>query len=267
MKFTIYGFSQEKLIEYGLDSVDALILRYFIDFKDTGEMVLEIVDNKPYYWLKYAKLIKEIPIVSIRSKDALRRRLKKLEDSKILDHFYKKQGGSYSFYGIGENYKYLVKRVEGATEKSEGTTQKSEGYDSKVGEGTTQKSEQKIHLSKDSSIKDKCEYADYVFMTKDEYKKLIEKYGENNVKLMVGKLDNYKGSNGKQYKCDYRAILSWVADEVMKKVKTEKIPNSNSYKVAGEGECHVCKGKGVVKDLDTNRWIECPECKGVKKVG
>lgn len=30
------------------------------------------------------------------------------------------------------------------------------------------------------------------------------------------KFDNYKGSKGKTYKSDYRAILSWVADKVTK---------------------------------------------------
>ncbi|MFL0196434.1 hypothetical protein ACJDU8_12835 [Clostridium sp. WILCCON 0269] len=168
MKYTINGFSQSKLIEYGLDSVDALILRYFIDFKDSGDMVIEIVNNKPYYWVKYDKLIQAIPIINMKSKDALRRRLKKLENCKVLEHYHKNQGGSYSFYGIGENYKFLVRNIdpsiedsedtpeklEDTTEKSEGTTEKSEGYDSKVGGATTEKSEQNINLLKDNSIKD-----------------------------------------------------------------------------------------------------------------
>ena len=154
MKFTINGFSQEKLIEYGLDAVDALILRYFVDFKDSGDMVIEIVNNKPYYWVKYDKLMESIPIINLKSKDALRRRFKKLENSKVLIHFQKKRGGNYSFYGIGENYKYLLRKSEGTTQKSEGATQKSEGCDSKVGEVTTQKSEQNINLLKDKSIKD-----------------------------------------------------------------------------------------------------------------
>lgn len=160
IKFTINGFNQEKLIEYHLDAVDALILRYFIDFKDTGDMIIEIINNKPYYWVKYNKLMESIPIINLKSKDALRRRFKKLEDSKVLIHFQKKKDGNYSFYGIGENYKYLLRKAEGTTQKSEGTTQKSEGYDSKVGRVPTQKSEQNINLLKDKSIKDNIIYTD-----------------------------------------------------------------------------------------------------------
>lgn len=62
----------------------------------------------------------------------------------------------------------------------------------------------------------KRKFAEFVSMTDDEHSKLVEKYGSNQVKLMINKLDNYKGSNGKQYKSDYRAILNWVADEVQK---------------------------------------------------
>lgn len=60
----------------------------------------------------------------------------------------------------------------------------------------------------------KKEYAEFVKLSEDEYQKLIKKYGEGRVQEMIEKLDNYKGSNGKTYKSDYRAILSWVADEI-----------------------------------------------------
>jgi hypothetical protein len=61
----------------------------------------------------------------------------------------------------------------------------------------------------------KKEYAEFVFMTEDELKKLEDKYGEENAKRMIEVLDNYKGSKGKKYANDYRAILTWVVKEVM----------------------------------------------------
>ncbi len=159
MKFTYMGFSQQKLIEYNLDLIDAAILRYFIDFKDSGSMAIEIVGEEALYWVKYEALIAEAPILNIKSNDAMRRRFRKLVDAKVLVHYHKKAGGSYSFYGIGENYKYLI---------SDHTDEKSEGCDSKVGgvrpesrKGATQKSEgcdskvgTKDPSSKDPSSKD-----------------------------------------------------------------------------------------------------------------
>lgn len=58
----------------------------------------------------------------------------------------------------------------------------------------------------------KIKYAEFVSMTEEEYGKLIEKYGEAKTKRAIEILDNYKGSKGKTYKNDYRAILSWVIE-------------------------------------------------------
>ncbi|WP_238917218.1 hypothetical protein [Clostridium sp. YIM B02555] len=139
MKYTIEGFSQQALIDFNLDEKDALILRYFIDFKDSGKMTMKIMNNKPYYWLKSSSLLEELPIMKINSNDVLKRRLNKLTECKVLEHEHVKVGGRFAFYAVGENYYKLV--TDDTTEKSEGmrpksrkdTTEKSEEYDSKVG--------------------------------------------------------------------------------------------------------------------------------------
>lgn len=64
--------------------------------------------------------------------------------------------------------------------------------------------------------KGKERYADTVTMLEEDYRKLIEKYGEENTKKMITVLDNYKDSKGKTYTNDYKAILSWVVDKVIK---------------------------------------------------
>ncbi len=60
----------------------------------------------------------------------------------------------------------------------------------------------------------KIKYGEYVQMTEDEHKKLIDKYGPEMTSRCIEVLDNYKGSKGTTYKNDYRAILSWVVDKV-----------------------------------------------------
>ena len=66
----------------------------------------------------------------------------------------------------------------------------------------------------------KLKYAEFVTLTRDEYAKLCEQFGEDPTKRMIEILDNYKGAKGKRYKSDYRAILTWVVDryneEIMK---------------------------------------------------
>ena len=51
-------------------------------------------------------------------------------------------------------------------------------------------------------------------MTNTEYEKLVSTYGKDVSDQCITVLDNYKGSNGKKYKSDYRAILNWVVDKV-----------------------------------------------------
>lgn len=58
---------------------------------------------------------------------------------------------------------------------------------------------------------EKIKYAEFVDMTEEEHNKLVREYGEETTARMIEKLDNYKGSVGKKYKSDYRAILNWVA--------------------------------------------------------
>ena len=51
-------------------------------------------------------------------------------------------------------------------------------------------------------------------MTNAEYQQLVSTYGKNFADQCIKILDNYKGSSGKKYKNDYRAILSWVVGKI-----------------------------------------------------
>ena len=76
-------------------------------------------------------------------------------------------------------------------------------------------------INKKIPLEKKEQYAEFVSMTEKEHNTLIEKYGEEKTNMCIERLDNYKGSNGKTYKSDYRAILSWVAAEVDKDLKKQ----------------------------------------------
>lgn len=146
MKYTILGFSQEKLIELGLDYVDAIILRYFVDFRETKRMTIKIINGEQYYWVKYESILEEYPILNIKTKDSMYRRLKKLEEAKILKHVTIRNNGTYSYYNIGENYLELLSKTDtdknpkqtdinpnGTDINPNSTDVKSEQYGCKVG--------------------------------------------------------------------------------------------------------------------------------------
>lgn len=76
---------------------------------------------------------------------------------------------------------------------------------------------QEVEEEKNGKKDKKKPYAEYVTMNEPEYRKLVDEYGLAQTLEMVGILNNYKGSTGKTYKDDYRAILSWVVDKVKEK--------------------------------------------------
>lgn len=56
---------------------------------------------------------------------------------------------------------------------------------------------------------EKLKYLDFVFLSSDEYKKLIAKFGEQTTKDKIEVLNNYVGSKGAKYKSHYHTILNW----------------------------------------------------------
>ena len=56
----------------------------------------------------------------------------------------------------------------------------------------------------------KDKFKDYVLLTKDEYKKLTDKYSASIINNKIDDLNNYLGSTGKKYKSHYHTILSWL---------------------------------------------------------
>jgi len=130
MKHTIMGFRQDKLIKFGLDIIDASILRYFIDFKESDGMNTRKVEGHIYYWLRYDAVLREFPIFRMK-KCTVQSRFFKLRDAGILTHLVVREKGTYSFFGIGENYKELITREGAEEENSEGICEGAKGIGEK----------------------------------------------------------------------------------------------------------------------------------------
>jgi hypothetical protein len=80
-------------------------------------------------------------------------------------------------------------------------------------------------------------------MTNAEYEKLISTYGKSFADQCITVLDNYKCANGKKYKNDYRAILSWVVDKVQKSTSSQ----NNSYKSNGNPFFDLLREEGKMQ--------------------
>lgn len=61
----------------------------------------------------------------------------------------------------------------------------------------------------ESRVEKKC-FLDFVFLSEGEYKKLIDIYGEQQTKVLIGELNDYLGSTGKKYKSHYYTLRGWA---------------------------------------------------------
>jgi hypothetical protein len=65
-----------------------------------------------------------------------------------------------------------------------------------------------LSLSK-VKVKDKIKHRDKVFLTEEEYNKLVEQLGKEPTEQFITDLDLYIGSHGDKYKSHYKTILNW----------------------------------------------------------
>ncbi|MCK9281507.1 MAG: hypothetical protein M0P71_12855 [Melioribacteraceae bacterium] len=110
MKYTIEGLQQSKLLEWKLDSADAVIIRFLIDFFHTEKMKKLEVNGARYFWVHYKTILEEIPILNI-AKAALANRFKKYVDCNLMDFYLEKSAqGTYTYYRfIEKSYSQLIK--------------------------------------------------------------------------------------------------------------------------------------------------------------
>jgi len=75
----------------------------------------------------------------------------------------------------------------------------------------TKQDETRLDKSKKEEYISKIKYLDFVYLTKEEYNKLVRKYGEDNAGDLIHRLNNYIGSKGKdKYASHYYALLNWA---------------------------------------------------------
>ena len=160
MKYTIYGYSQEKLNNQGIDLESALILRVIADLYTSNSKKIEykIMENDKYMWCTYGYIHEQIPIIG--AERTMIRKIDSLIEKGILKKIVLKEKngkkGNYLFITLGENYSDLTEYStdEETKDVDRGTDKMSSPLPTKCHEGTDKMSPPlvtKCH-NKDSSI-------------------------------------------------------------------------------------------------------------------
>lgn len=84
-----------------------------------------------------------------------------------------------------------------------------------------------------SKEKEKRKFLDFVFLTDDEYEKLVKKFGKEGADERIATLNEYIGSKGRKYKSHYFTILSW--ERKNEKQKAAKKAGRDYHHTGGEG--------------------------------
>ena len=98
----------------------------------------------------------------------------------------------------------------------------------------------KDKLSKDKLSKDKKKekYLTFVFLSKEEHKKLVQRFGETTTSKLIDDLDYYISNNKKgkdPYTDHYRTICRWAKDDSKPKLQLFPIPG----KTCSNSDCNL----------------------------
>lgn len=123
MKYTINGYSQEKLLKNNLDLSDSLILRVLADIYSSNGKKIEykIMNNDKYMWISYGYLFEQIPILG--SERTLVRKIDNLIEKGMLkkELVTSKKGikGRFLYISFGEKYFELTEYSNNTKETEE----------------------------------------------------------------------------------------------------------------------------------------------------
>ena len=123
MKYTINGYSQEKLLKNNLDLSDSLILRVLADIYSSNGKKIEykIMNNDKYMWISYGYLFEQIPVIG--SERTLVRKIDNLIEKGMLkkELVTSKKGikGRFLYISFGEKYFELTEYSNNTKETEE----------------------------------------------------------------------------------------------------------------------------------------------------
>lgn len=173
----------------------------------------------------------------LKEKDMLN--ICKSYNEEIFSKFKKDKDENY----YNERLEYEVNKRKAYSESRRNNRRKKETYEKDMKnicnsyeehmENENENVNENININKNNSKRgskgkkeeEKIHFAEFVSMTNAEREKLVSTYGKDFADQCILVLDNYKGSSGKTYKNDYRAILNWVVDKVKQSYKAKSSIN------------------------------------------
>lgn len=266
MKYTIFGFSQEQVLNLrdghqSIDERDLMILRWIMDFY-FGGMEKRVIDGVEYGWVNASYVCDELPIMHLNP-EAVRRRLKKLVKFGLLYHQKVKNSevGTRAYYRPTEQAVLLQSDTRTTSKCEGGTTSKCDPVSLQSGNKDSSISDpyiinQSIKCVKPSRKREpRHKYGEYsnVLLSDTDMEKLQAEF-PNDWEERIERLSNYMESKGVSYKNHLATIRNWARRDKEEKRATasrettsgfnKKIDADYYYQSTGDEELDKVLGLG-----------------------
>ncbi len=141
-----------------LDIVDLAVFDSFKDFANGPHCEKLIEGKRVWFWISYDKIIEQLPMVPIKTKDAVYRRMKNLEQAKVIRFHPKSKQMGRAFFCWGDNYAALLSSNEAAAPIGLKSEPPSDNYPNPIGlksEPPSDNYPMYNNINKDKTINDK----------------------------------------------------------------------------------------------------------------
>lgn len=107
MKETILGIDQAFAIEHNLDVVDVMLVAVIKDKMQSENTKKMTFEGKRYVWVSYQDVLDHLPILNIK-KRRLATRLDVLCEKGVLEKYFDKNAGCYTYFRLSEKRQGVV---------------------------------------------------------------------------------------------------------------------------------------------------------------
>jgi hypothetical protein len=100
MKKTIEGFCQNSLLAMKLQCEHAVLLRWFVDYRNAGLLSKRIFSGEEFHHIDYQFVISSLPVLGITNREVIGRKFKSMVKADLLFCKADKRVGTYMYYRI-----------------------------------------------------------------------------------------------------------------------------------------------------------------------
>lgn len=131
MKYNIY-INQRAIIElnkslqYKLDLKDATLLDWLINFSKEKRSIKKVIKNKEYFWGSYGIMITQNPLLNIKDKETISKRIKKIQIAGLIEKYLDRDDGNKTYFNITPKCYNLLESRNLPAQKSKPTRSKGD---------------------------------------------------------------------------------------------------------------------------------------------